>query len=218
MVDGVLQVKDAVLQRVADVVLGVAGGRDLFTHGSFHQLLVLRREQWNNRRSSEPRLWPLAKLKRPVVRRLHLDEDLPAELVGRRKLVCAVVHRLGEQQVSEHLLKVSGHVPLLDHTAVVLEGQDDGIPDGKRRRRSGLAVKMIPPGELGVWIGLTRMWRRRVLWWCAARPGIWSWWLTCGRGRWLGGRRVHPSSPLRSKNTESNMKHKVQTKLESWID
>lgn len=59
---------------------------------------------------------------------LYLDEDLPAELVGRGKLLGIVVHRFSEQQVPKHLLKVRGHVPLLDHTAVVLDGQDDRIP------------------------------------------------------------------------------------------
>lgn len=42
MVDGVLQVQDAVLERVADVVLGVAGGGHLLIEGALHQLLVLQ--------------------------------------------------------------------------------------------------------------------------------------------------------------------------------
>lgn len=67
----------------------------------------------------------------------HLDEDLPAELVRRGKLLSVVVHRLGEQQISKHLLEVCGHVPLLDHAAVVLDGQDDRIPGGAQRRWVG---------------------------------------------------------------------------------
>lgn len=59
---------------------------------------------------------------------VYLDEDLPAELVGRGKLLCVVIDWLGEQQISKHLLKVRGHVPLLDHAAVVLDGQDHRIP------------------------------------------------------------------------------------------
>lgn len=53
---------------------------------------------------------------------IYFDEDLPAELVGRRKLLCVTVNRFGEQQISENFLEVRGHVPLLDHTAVVLDG------------------------------------------------------------------------------------------------
>lgn len=44
VVDGILQVQDPVLQRVADVVLGVAGRGDLFVKRSLHQLLVLEGE------------------------------------------------------------------------------------------------------------------------------------------------------------------------------
>lgn len=52
----------------------------------------------------------------------------------RGKLLSVVVHRLGEQQISKHLLKVCGHVPLLDHAAVVLDGQDHRIPEGAQAR------------------------------------------------------------------------------------
>lgn len=45
MVDGVLQVQDAVFERVADVVLGVAGRGHLLVEGAFHQLLVLQHQE-----------------------------------------------------------------------------------------------------------------------------------------------------------------------------
>jgi hypothetical protein len=41
MIDGILQVEDAVLQGVADVVLRVAGRGHLLVHRSLLQLLVL---------------------------------------------------------------------------------------------------------------------------------------------------------------------------------
>lgn len=69
---------------------------------------------------------------------MHLDEDLPAQLEGWRKLFCVVIDRLSEQQISKHLLKVCGHVPLLDHTAVVLDGQDHGIPAEESRNISSV--------------------------------------------------------------------------------
>lgn len=135
VVNGILQVQDSVLQRVADVTFGVAGRGDLFIKRSFHQLLVLERF---GGRSDHPRKRtppPLASPSPP-----HLDEDLPAQLVGRGQLVGIVVHRLGEQQVSKHLLEVRGHVPLLDHAAVVLDGQDHRVPGedsaGERAGRS----------------------------------------------------------------------------------
>lgn len=56
-----------------------------------------------------------------------LDEDLPLELVGWGQPICCDIHRLGQQHVSKHLLKVSGHIPLLHDTTVVLDGQNDGI-------------------------------------------------------------------------------------------
>lgn len=59
---------------------------------------------------------------------VYLYEDLPTELVGRGKVLRVVIDWLGEQQISKHLLEVCGHVPLLDHAAVVLDGQDDRIP------------------------------------------------------------------------------------------
>lgn len=59
-----------------------------------------------------------------------LDEDLPLELVWRGQAISCDIHRLGQQHVSEHLLEVSGHIPLLHNTAVVLDGEDDGIAAG----------------------------------------------------------------------------------------
>lgn len=60
-----------------------------------------------------------------------LDEDLPLKLVGRGQAICRDIHRLGQQHVSKHFLKVSGHVSLLHNTTVVLDGQDDGIAEGR---------------------------------------------------------------------------------------
>lgn len=54
-----------------------------------------------------------------------LDEDLLLELVWRWQPVCRNIHWFCQQHVSKHLLKVSGHVPLLNDAAVVLDGQDD---------------------------------------------------------------------------------------------
>lgn len=59
-----------------------------------------------------------------------LDEDLPLEPGGRGQAICHDIHRLGQQHVTKHLLEVSGHIPLLHNTAVVLNGQDDGIAAG----------------------------------------------------------------------------------------
>lgn len=61
---------------------------------------------------------------------MYLDEDLSTELVRGRELLRVAVHRLGEQQISKHLLEMRGHVPLLHHAAVVLNGQDDWVPEG----------------------------------------------------------------------------------------
>lgn len=63
---------------------------------------------------------------------MYLDEDLPAELIRRGKLLCVVIDWFGEQQISEHLLKVCGHVSLLNHAAVVLDGQNHRIPTNTR--------------------------------------------------------------------------------------
>lgn len=63
---------------------------------------------------------------------LHLDEDLPAELLRRRKLLSVALHWLGEQLLSKHLLEVCGHVPLLDHAAVVLDRQDHRVAEENR--------------------------------------------------------------------------------------
>lgn len=54
-----------------------------------------------------------------------LDEDLLLELVWRWQPICRNIHWFCQQHVSKHLLKVSGHVPLLNDAAVVLDGQDD---------------------------------------------------------------------------------------------
>ena len=59
-----------------------------------------------------------------------LDEDLPLELVGWWQAVCSHVHRLSQQHVPKHFLKLGGHIPLLHDTTVVLDGQDDGISAG----------------------------------------------------------------------------------------
>lgn len=47
VVDGVLQVQDAVFQRVADVVFRIAGCGHLLIESSFHQLLVLQHQEVN---------------------------------------------------------------------------------------------------------------------------------------------------------------------------
>lgn len=47
VVDGVLQVQDAVFQRVADVVFGIAGCGHLLIQRAFHQLLVLQQQEVN---------------------------------------------------------------------------------------------------------------------------------------------------------------------------
>ncbi len=57
----------------------------------------------------------------------HLDQDLPLELIGRGEAIGGDVHRFGQEHLSKHFLKVGGHVSLLDNTAVVLDGEDDGI-------------------------------------------------------------------------------------------
>lgn len=49
MVDGVLQVKDAIFKRVADVIFRVAGCGHLLIQRAFHQLLVLQHKQWNTK-------------------------------------------------------------------------------------------------------------------------------------------------------------------------
>lgn len=59
---------------------------------------------------------------------VYLDKDLSSKLVWWREFLRVTVHWLGKQQISKHLLKVRGHIPLLDHTAVVLYGQDHWIP------------------------------------------------------------------------------------------
>lgn len=71
---------------------------------------------------------------------VYLDEDLPAELVRRGKLLRVGIDGLGEQQIPEHLLKVRGHVPLLDHAAVVLDGQDHRVP-ARTRQQDGEPVR-----------------------------------------------------------------------------
>jgi hypothetical protein len=61
----------------------------------------------------------------------HLNKDLPPELVGRRKAISSNVHRLGKECVAKHLSEVLSHVSLLGNAAVVLDGQDDWVPEGK---------------------------------------------------------------------------------------
>lgn len=60
----------------------------------------------------------------------HLNKDLPPELVGRRKAISSNVHRLGKECVAKHLSEVLSHVSLLGNAAVVLDGQDDWVPEG----------------------------------------------------------------------------------------
>lgn len=62
----------------------------------------------------------------------HLNKDLPLELVGRRKPISSNVHRLGKECVAKHLSEVLSHVSLLGNAAVVLNGQDDWVPEGNR--------------------------------------------------------------------------------------
>lgn len=49
MVDGVLQVKNAIFKRVADVIFRIAGCGHLLIQRAFHQLLVLQHKQWNTK-------------------------------------------------------------------------------------------------------------------------------------------------------------------------
>lgn len=96
---------------------------------------------------------------------LHLDEDLPAELLRRRKLLSVALHWLGEQLLSKHLFEVRGHVPLLDHTAVVLDRQDHRVAEENSTGPGKV------PDQRFVWINgirsdldqLTPTLRRRVL-------------------------------------------------------
>lgn len=74
---------------------------------------------------------------------VYLDEDLPAELIRRGKLLCVVIDWFGEQQISEHLLKVRGHVSLLNHAAVVLDGQNHRIPTNTREEGGFFAASLM---------------------------------------------------------------------------
>lgn len=65
----------------------------------------------------------------------YLDQDFFLELGRRRKLVGIDINRLGQEHLTEDLLEVGRHVPLLDDAAVVFDGQDDGIPGGGKEGR-----------------------------------------------------------------------------------
>jgi len=95
----------------------------------FHHVSVLRPGSSSGLKGT----WTRAGIEPPPPqkrRTTDLDEDLLAELVGRRQPVGRHVHGLGEQHVPEHLPEGGGHVPLLHDAAVVLDGQDDGEAAG----------------------------------------------------------------------------------------
>lgn len=57
----------------------------------------------------------------PVADRTHLDDDLLAELLGRRHLSRFPFDRLSQEQILENFLKVISHLALLRQRAVVLD-------------------------------------------------------------------------------------------------
>lgn len=150
MVNGVFQVEDAIFDGVADIVLWVGSrGGHLLIGTAFCKLLMLQQIKGEEGRQSETLYYQNTvykasihnfSSKRNCTKRsndfswLHvvpdLDEDLPLELVGWGQAICRNIHRLSQQHVSKHLLKGSGHIPLLHNTTMVLNGQDDGIPVG----------------------------------------------------------------------------------------
>lgn len=64
---------------------------------------------------------------------IHLDENLPLELVWRGKAISRNIDWFGQEHVPKDLLEILSHVPLLSNAAVVLNGQNDG-ETGRRRR------------------------------------------------------------------------------------
>lgn len=60
----------------------------------------------------------------------HLDDDLLPQLAGRGQLVSTGLRGLHQQHVAKHLLEHPGHVALLLHTTVLLDGQDHGEAAG----------------------------------------------------------------------------------------
>lgn len=64
---------------------------------------------------------------------VHLDENLPFELVWRGKAISRNIYWFGQEHVPKDLLEILSHVPLLSNAAVVLNGQNDGETGRKKR-------------------------------------------------------------------------------------
>lgn len=62
----------------------------------------------------------------------YLDDDLLPQLAGRGQLVSTGLRGLRQQQVAKHFLEGLGHVTLLLHAAVLLDGQDHWEAAGRR--------------------------------------------------------------------------------------
>lgn len=83
---------------------------------------------------------------------IHLDENLPLELVWRWKAISRNIHWFGQEHVPKDLLEILSHVPLLSNAAVVLNGQNDretarrstAIKASMGPRASGLCLKAWP--------------------------------------------------------------------------
>lgn len=66
-------------------------------------------------------------------KRVHLDENLPLELVWRGKAISRNIYWFGQEHVPKDLLEILRHVPLLSNAAVVLNGENDR-ETGRRKR------------------------------------------------------------------------------------
>lgn len=71
---------------------------------------------------------------------VHLDKNLPLELVWRGKAISRNIYWFGQEHVPEDLLEILSHVPLLSNAAVVLNGQNNRETGRRKRAVSTSAV------------------------------------------------------------------------------
>lgn len=80
---------------------------------------------------------------------VHLDENLPLELVRRGKAISRNIYWFGQQHVPKDLLEILSHVPLLSNAAVVLNGQNDR-ETGSRKRAVSTSTSTVSGWDQGL--------------------------------------------------------------------
>lgn len=75
----------------------------------------------------------------------YLQDDLAPQLRGRGQLLGQLLHRLGQQLISEDVLEDARHLALLLDGAVLLDGQDEREAEEQRKVRC--LAPPPPPGS-----------------------------------------------------------------------